>query len=93
MQMPAAQIRQPRIAPDEPRNPPQYHDVPSPVNLGDETLAQVGTGQNEGRIWISWRRGGTVYTVSQNVPPGDTASFDELVRLAQIVDGRAAANP
>ena len=79
--------------PDEPRNPPQYKDVDSPITLGDETLAQVGTGQNEGRIWISWRRGGTIYTVSQNVPPGDTASFDELVRLAQIVDGRAAANP
>ncbi|MCC7368888.1 MAG: PDZ domain-containing protein [Chloroflexi bacterium] len=78
---------------DEPRNPPQYKDVDSPVTLGDETLAQVGTGQNEGRIWISWRRGGTVYTVSQNVPPGDTASFDELARLAQIVDSRAAANP
>lgn len=79
--------------PGEPRNPPQYKDVDSPINLGDETLAQVGTGQNEGRIWISWRRGGTIYTVSQNVPPGDTASFDEVVRLAQIVDGRAAANP
>ncbi|MGE3270085.1 MAG: S41 family peptidase [Chloroflexota bacterium] len=79
--------------PGEPRNPPQYHDVDAPISLGDETLAQVGTGQNEGRIWISWRRGGTVYTVSQNVPPGDTASFDELARLAQIVDGRAAANP
>lgn len=79
--------------PNEPRNPPQYKDVDSPVTLGDETLAQVGIGQNEGRIWISWRRGGTVYTVSQNVPPGDTASFDELARLAQIVDGRAAANP
>jgi hypothetical protein len=78
--------------PDEPRNPPQWKDVPSPVTLGDETLAQVGTGQNEGRIWISWRRGGTVYTVSQNITPGDPQSFDEIARLAQIVDGRAAAN-
>jgi carboxyl-terminal processing protease len=79
--------------PNEPRNPPQWKDVDSPVSLGDETLAQVGTGQNEGRIWISWRRGGTVYTVSQNITPGDPTSFDELARLAQIVDQRALANP
>jgi hypothetical protein len=79
--------------PDEPRNPPQWKDVDSPISLGDETLAQVGTGQNEGRIWISWRRGGTVYTVSQNITPGDPWSFDEIARLAQIVDQRAQANP
>jgi hypothetical protein len=79
--------------PDEPRNPPQWKDAESPVSLGDETLAQVGTGQNEGRIWISWRRGGTAYTVSQNVTPGDTATFTELGRLATIVDQRAQANP
>jgi C-terminal peptidase prc len=79
--------------PGEPRNPPQWKDVPSPVTLGEETLAQVGTGQNEGRIWISWRRGGTVYTVSQNITPGDPVTFDEVVRLAQIADERAAANP
>jgi carboxyl-terminal processing protease len=79
--------------PDEPRNPPQWKDVDAPVSLGDETLAQVGTGQNEGRIWISWRRGGTVYTVAQNITPGDPTSFDEIARLAQIVDQRAQANP
>jgi carboxyl-terminal processing protease len=79
--------------PDEPHNPPQWKEVESPVALGDETLAQVGTGQNEGRIWISWRRGGTVYTVSQNITPGDPSSFDEISRLAQIVDQRAQANP
>jgi C-terminal peptidase prc len=78
--------------PDEPHNPPQWKEVPSPITLGDETLAQVGTGQNEGRIWISWRRGGTVYTVSQNVTPGDPQSFDEVARLAQIVDERAVDN-
>ena len=79
--------------PDEPHNPPQWKEVPSPISLGEETLAQVGTGQNEGRIWISWRRGGTVYTVSQNVTPGDPQSFDEVARLAKIVDERAVANP
>ena len=79
--------------PDEPHNPPQWKEVPSPVTLGEETIAQVGTGQNEGRIWISWRRGGTVYTVSQNITPGDPQSFDEIARLAKIVDGRAVANP
>lgn len=79
--------------PGEPRNPPQWKDVDSPISLGDETLAQVGTGQNEGRIWISWRRGGTVYTVSENITPGDPTSFDEIARLAQIVDQRALANP
>jgi carboxyl-terminal processing protease len=78
--------------PDEPRNPPQWKDVDSPVSLGEETLAQVGTGQNEGRIWISWRRGGTVYTVSQNITPGDPQSFDEIARLAQIADQRAVAS-
>lgn len=77
--------------PNEPRNPPQWKDVPSPVSLGDDTVAQVGTGQNEGRIWISWRRGGTVYTVSHNTTPGDQISFDEVAHLAQIVDARAAA--
>ena len=79
--------------PDEPHNSPQWKEVPSPVSLGEETLAQVGTGQNEGRIWISWRRGGTVYTVSQNITPGDPQSFDEVARLAKIADERAAANP
>ena len=63
------------------------------MTLGDETMAQVGTGQNEGRIWISWRRGGTVYTVAQNITPGDVASFDEIARLATIVDQRAAGEP
>lgn len=75
--------------PGEPRNPPQWYDVPAPVTLGEETVAQVGTGQNEGRIWLSWRRGGIVYTVSHNVPPGEPKTFDELVRLAKIVDERA----
>ena len=79
--------------PDEPHNPPQWKEVPSPVSLGEETIAQVGTGQNEGRIWISWRRGGTVYTVSQNITPGEPQSFDEVARLAKIVDERAVANP
>jgi hypothetical protein len=79
--------------PDEPHNPPQWKEVPSPVTLGDETLAQVGTGQNEGRIWISWRRGGTVFTVSQNITPGDPQTFDEVARLAKIVDERAVNNP
>jgi carboxyl-terminal processing protease len=77
----------------EPHNPPQWKEVPSPVTLGDETMAQVGTGQNEGRIWISWRRGGTVYTVSQNITPGDPQTFDEVARLSKIVDDRAASNP
>jgi carboxyl-terminal processing protease len=77
--------------PGEPHNPPQWKDVPSPVTMGDETLAQVGTGQTEGRIWISWRRGGTVYTVSQNTTPGVPISFGEIAHLAQIVDGRAQA--
>jgi carboxyl-terminal processing protease len=77
--------------PNEPRNAPQWKDVPSPVTMGDDTVAQVGTGQNEGRIWISWRRGGTVYTVSQNTTPGDAISFDEIAHLATIVDGRAQA--
>jgi hypothetical protein len=77
--------------PDEPHNPPQWREVPSPVTLGDETMAQVGIGQNEGRIWISWRRGGTVYTVSQTIPPGEPQTFDEVARLAQIVDGRVQA--
>jgi len=77
--------------PNEPRNAPQWKDVPSPVSLGDDTVAQVGTGQNEGRIWISWRRNGTVYTVSQNTTPGDAISFDEIAHLATVVDGRAQA--
>lgn len=77
--------------PGEPRNPPQVRDVTPPVTLGDDTRALVGTGQNEGRISLSWRRGGTIYTVSRNVPIGEAASFDGLARLAQIVDARAAA--
>jgi len=79
--------------PDEPHNPSQWRAADSPVNLGDETLAQVGTGTNEGRIWISWRRGNVTYTVSQNVPPGETQSFDAIARLAQIVDQRAQLSP
>jgi C-terminal peptidase prc len=77
--------------PDEPHNPPQWKDVDSPVSLGDETLAQVGTGQNDGRIWIAWRRGGTVYTVAQSFLPGEPQPFDEVARLATIVDQRAQA--
>ncbi|MFN8636367.1 MAG: S41 family peptidase [Chloroflexota bacterium] len=77
--------------PNEPHNPPQWREVDSPVTLGDETIAQVGVGQNEGRIWISWRRGGTIYTVSQSIPPGDPQTFDEVARLSKIVDERAQA--
>jgi hypothetical protein len=54
-------------------------------------MAQVGTGQNEGRIWISWRRGGTVYTIGQTFLPGQPQPFDELARLATIVDERLRA--
>ena len=75
--------------PGEPHNPPQWKEVDSPVSLGDETMAQMGTGQNEGRIWISWRRNNIVYTVARNVTPGDPPTFDSIARLAQIVDGRA----
>jgi len=59
------------------------------VSLGDETLAQVGTGQNEGRVWISWRRGGLVFTVAQTFLPGQPQPLDEIGRLASIVDERA----
>jgi carboxyl-terminal processing protease len=75
--------------PGEPHNPPQWKATTSPVNLGDETLAQIGVGQNEGRIWISWRRNSVTYTVARNVPPGEPQTFDEIARLAQIVDQRA----
>jgi hypothetical protein len=76
--------------PGEPRNPPQWVDVDSPIALGDDIRAVVGTGQNEGRIWIMWRRNNVVYIVARNVPPGEPKTFDGLVRLAQIVDARAA---
>jgi carboxyl-terminal processing protease len=78
--------------PGEPHNPPQWRQVDSPVSLGDETLAQVGVGQNEGRIWISWRRNNVTYTVARNVPPGESQSFDSIAALAQIVDQRAQQN-
>jgi hypothetical protein len=78
--------------PGEPRNPPQWKDVESPVTLGDETLAQVGTGQNEGRVWISWRRGGLVFTVAQTFLPGQPQPLDEIARLARVVDERAQAS-
>jgi hypothetical protein len=77
--------------PGEPQNPRQWRDVESPVMLGDDTMAQVGTGQNEGRVWISWRRGGTVYTVGQTFLPGQPQPLDEIGRLARIVDDRAQA--
>jgi carboxyl-terminal processing protease len=75
--------------PGEPQNPRQWRDVESPVNLGDETQAQVGTGQNEGRVWISWRRGGLVFTVAQTFLPGQLQPLDEIARLATTVDERA----
>jgi carboxyl-terminal processing protease len=78
--------------PGEPHNPPQWRQVDSPVNLGDETLAQVGVGQNEGRIWISWRRNNVSYTVARNVPPGEPQTFDSIAALATIVDQRAQQN-
>ena len=56
--------------------------------LGDDTMAQVGTGQNEGRVWISWRRGGTVFSVAQTFIPGQPQPLDELARLAQLLDDR-----
>ena len=74
--------------PGEPQNPRQWRDVPSPVMLGDDTMAQVGTGQNEGRVWISWRRGGTVFSVAQTFIPGQPQPLDELARLAQLLDDR-----
>jgi carboxyl-terminal processing protease len=77
--------------PDEPHNPQQWRDVESPVSLGDETVAQVGIGTNDGRIWIAWRRGGVLFTVAQSFLPGEPKPFDEVARLAQIVDERAQA--
>ncbi|MCC6175492.1 MAG: PDZ domain-containing protein [Chloroflexi bacterium] len=75
--------------PGEPQNPKQYRIVDSPVQLGDETLAQIGTGTNDGRIWIAWRRNNAVYVVSQTLPPGAAPIFDSVARLATIVDARA----
>jgi hypothetical protein len=77
--------------PGEPRNPRQWRDVDVPVSLGDETVALVGTGQNEGRVWISWRRGSTVFSVAQTFLPGQPQPLDEVARLARIVDARAQA--
>jgi carboxyl-terminal processing protease len=77
--------------PGEPRNPRQWRDVDVPVSLGDETVALVGTGQNEGRVWISWRRGSTVFSVAQTFLPGQPQPLDEVARLARIVDARARA--
>jgi hypothetical protein len=77
--------------PGETRNPRQWRDVESPVTLGDDTVAQVGIGTNEGRVWISWRRGGMVYTVAQTFVPGQPQPLDELGRLAQAMDRRASA--
>ncbi len=77
--------------PDEPRNPTQYRDAEPPVLLGDDTRALIGTGQNEGRIWIAWRRGNVNYVVARNVTPGQVPSFDGLARLGGIIDARAAA--
>ena len=58
----------------------------------DGNVAEMGTGENEGRIWISWRRNNVVYTVSRNVTPGDPPTFDSIARLSQIVDQRAQAS-
>jgi carboxyl-terminal processing protease len=77
--------------PGEPRNPRQWRDVESPIVVGEDTLTQVGIGQNEGRVWISWRRGGAVYTVAQTFLPGQPQPLDELARLAQVMDAHVAA--
>ena len=61
--------------------------------LGDDTVAQIGTAQNEGRVWISWRRGSTVYSVAQTFLLGQPQPLDELARLARVVDERAQARP
>ena len=79
--------------PGEPRNTPQWRDADPPIRLGDDTRAMIGTGQNEGRIWIAWRRDNANYVVSRNVPPGEPQDFAPLVRLAQIIDGRAQQTP
>jgi len=79
--------------PGEPRNAPQWRDVDPPIRLGDDTRALIGTGQNEGRIWIGWRRGSATYVVARTVTPGEAADFAPLVRLAQIIDGRAQQTP
>jgi hypothetical protein len=79
--------------PGEPRNTPQWRDIDPPIRLGDDTRALVGTGQNEGRIWITWRRGNVNYVVARTVTPGDPQDFGPLVRLAQIIDGRAQQTP
>lgn len=76
--------------PHEPRNPPEYRDVETPIQLGEETRAVIGFGTNEGRVWILWRRGATILLVAENLLPGAPPRFDNVVRLSQIVDARAA---
>lgn len=77
--------------PGEPRNPTQLRDVEPPVRVGDDVRALIGTGQNEGRVWIAWRRGSATFVVSRNLLPGEPPTFAELTRLAEIADARAAA--
>ena len=79
--------------PGEPRNTPQWRDIEPPIRLGDDTRALIGTGQNEGRIWITWRRANVNYVVARNVTPGEPQDFGPLVRLAQVIDGRAQQTP
>ena len=78
--------------PGEPHNPPQWKEVEPIVQLGDETMAQIGTDHNEGRIWLSWRRGGMVYSVSRYLIPGEPQSSIGSPGLARIVDQRAQAS-
>jgi carboxyl-terminal processing protease len=77
--------------PGEPHNRPQSYDVTPIVRFGDEVRYQVGTKQNDGRIWIAWRRGAAIFVASRTVTPGQPKNFDSLVQLAGVIDARAAA--
>jgi len=63
-----------------------------PVQLGDGTVAYIGTWLGAGGANLSWRAGNAVITVSYSAVPGEE-SFDPAVALARVVDARLQQSP
>jgi len=72
--------------------PDQQEILPSPVQLGDESVAARGIWLDLGSFAMSWRHGNVVLNVGYGDVPG-YERMDTLVAISKLVDQIYQANP
>jgi hypothetical protein len=78
--------------PGEVQNPPEDVPIISPIQLGDETVARLGTGPNSGTTELTWRHGGVLFDLQHDGNPGE-APLAQMAALARTIDALYTQHP